>query len=534
LYFTADDGLGRALWRSDGTDDGTVKLKSFGDGGYSYGSDEDPSSLTAVGNQVFFTAGDDVHGQELWVSDGTRDGTVMVADVKPGRRPSEPLALTEMGGNLFFSARDGVHGRSLWKSDGTVEGTVMVKDVSVFGDSGYHHSLVAVRDTLFFVAERSDGQELWRSDGTEAGTVLVSSIDPTRSEYRPTWVGAGGLLFFLADDGVHGLELWTSNGTEAGTAMVDDLRAGSYDAEIRDLVEAGDHVYFTARDGTHGQELWRSDGTDVGTMLVKDISPDARSSGPSHLARSGDQLFFFMGADTSSEALWRSDGTAAGTVRVKDLNPTDEYGYGPDALTDVAGTLFLSADDGVHGHALWRSDGTEAGTVLVKDMHPDTGEYHYSYGPERLTAVGGTLFFMGDDGVRGEELWKSDGTEAGTVLVSDINRGGAFRVGGKPVANVRNGTLKATVRTEGAGRLEVGPARRPLIKDTSQRLRSAGSTTVTLRPTARGMRKLERALRQARREGRKVGKVQMSARFTFTPCGGEPSSQTRRFTFQLR
>ena len=102
MYFTADDGLGRALWRSDGTDDGTVKLKSFGEGGYSYGSDEDPSSLTAVGNQVFFTAGDDVHGQELWVSDGTRDGTVMVADVKPGRRPSEPLALTEMGGNLFY------------------------------------------------------------------------------------------------------------------------------------------------------------------------------------------------------------------------------------------------------------------------------------------------------------------------------------------------------------------------------------------------------------------------------------------------
>ena len=40
-----------------------------------------------------------------------------------------------------------------------------------------------------------------------------------------------------------------------------------------------------------------------------------------------------------------------------------------------------------------------------------------------MTAVGDTLFFTADDGVNGNELWKSDGTEAGTVLVKDINPG---------------------------------------------------------------------------------------------------------------
>ena len=72
------------------------------------------------------------------------------------------------------------------------------------------------------------------------------------------------------------------------------------------------------------------------------------------------------------------------------------------------------------------------------------------------------------------------------------------------------------------------------MQESSKRLQKAGRTAITLRPTEAGMRKLERALRQARRDGRKVGKVEMSARFTFTPCGGEPSSQTRRYTFKLR
>jgi ELWxxDGT repeat protein len=80
-------------------------------------------------------AEDGVHGDELWMSNGTEAGTVLVKDIKPGAGDSNPWELTDVGGTLFFVADDGLHGNELWKSDGTKAGTVLVKDINQAGDS---------------------------------------------------------------------------------------------------------------------------------------------------------------------------------------------------------------------------------------------------------------------------------------------------------------------------------------------------------------------------------------------------------------
>ena len=103
---------------------------------------------------------------------------------------------------------------------------------------------------------------------------------------------------------------------------------------------------------------------------------------------------------------------------IKDLNLTSQPSN-PSALTDVNGTLYFTAFDPLNGTELWKSDGTAAGTTLVKDIYPGAdGSY-----PAFLTNVNGTLFFRANDGTKGRELWKSDGTAAGTTLVKDIYPG---------------------------------------------------------------------------------------------------------------
>jgi ELWxxDGT repeat protein len=383
-YFAADDGAhGVELWKSNGTTSGTVLVKDINPGGAgSY-----PTQLTNVNGTLFFTA-----GSGLWRSDGTEGGTFPLSGVTASN-------LTNANGTLFFAGDDGTNGNELWKSDGTVAGTTLVKDIYpgvrtdyysyYFQNSSNPSQLTNVNGTLFFSAEDALGGELWKSDGTEAGTV------PLISHVGWNMTNLDGTLFFASYDPAHASELWQSDGSSAGTMLVKDINinpgASSYPSYVTSV---NGKLYFTADDGEHGRELWTSDGSSSGTIQVTDIYGGGGSSTPSNLTNVNGMLYFSANDGVTGGELWRSDGTAAGTVPVKDID-LGSASSSPSNLTNVNGTLFFTANDGTGVSKLWQSDRTTAGTVVVSNLAASS-----------LTNVNGTLLFSADDGTHGQELWK--------------------------------------------------------------------------------------------------------------------------------
>jgi ELWxxDGT repeat protein len=319
----------------------------------------------------------------------------------------------------------------------------LVKDINTSGHS-HPDNLTPMGDKLYFRAKGGGkGMELWASDGTTAGTKRVKDIRPGSAGSHPGSITAiGGLLYFSADGGNgKGRELWRSDGTNAGTWALADINPGPGDSEPRQFGGFNGFAYFSADDGVSGRELWRSDGSVSGTSRVRDIASGPAGSNPGNFVTFAGKLVFVINSCPTSacfQTLYKSDGTSAGTKPFKDKDGQVVSGQ-ISSLQVIGPRLFFILDEteiwrsnggsstlrslgafgpwaglvGSGGDAyfnvaseLWKSDGTTAGTIEVADL---AGE-----GPlSDLFDVNGTLFFIANH----TTLYKSDGTEAGTVEV---------------------------------------------------------------------------------------------------------------------
>ena len=454
LVFTAGDTGGQKVWISDGTEAGTFALSPASNGLDLFG---------LTNNRAFFR----INGNP-WVSDGTVEGTFELSNIWPNRNP-DLREFTFLNDKAYFVADEYFASADLWVSDGTVEGTKKLVDLSPDGQSAigqlttmgdklifaglgkiystdgvsapqlihndYPHLMAGVGDQLFFINYVNGKDYLYVYDTLKGVQQLTQYSNGAFEEFMPT-----DSLFYFAT-GVNSTDLWSSDGTVEGTQKVitiagvgprilKQLRSGTFNGQL----------IFEGNESTSGREPWITDGTVAGTRLLTDVNNSTPGAAYENLIPFKDKLIYNVGIST-----YMTDGTLAGTQLL-----TDDNGQVAIVGEEV---YFIKFDFQSNKNEIWKTDENLANSSLVfdddliNDFHPvgnrlfmnsweklwvtdgTTTEllaelkFGFFNAPNTSLAVNNLLYFPADDGTKGEELWVSDGTPAGTKILIDLNVG---------------------------------------------------------------------------------------------------------------
>lgn len=290
-----------------------------------------------------------------------------------------------------------------------------VKQIGPPTAGSFPYRFTVVEDKLFFTAS-DDGikNSLYVTKGTEASTFKISPANIVSSSFTG-FVAMGNQLFFAADDGINGTELWASDGTAAGTRMVKDIIPGVNGSNPGGFTVMNNKLYFLAKSLAGNNRIYVSDGSPLGTTLIWDNQCTLLDNAGGFPILNN-ELYFKTGAAPAS-SLWKTDGSLQGTSLVKaNLNPTLPGGK----YAVLGGQLYFNGNG-----ELWVTNGTEQGTHLVKEIYADQGNVTHSSSPMGFTVFNSKVYFSATDETHGEELFSTDGTEAGTILVKDMNPGTA-------------------------------------------------------------------------------------------------------------
>lgn len=440
--------------------------------------DSSPRDLfRAPDGRVYFSACTPEHGCELWRSDGSEAGTQLVRDIRPGVASSQPFAFGSDGSGQFvyFSADDGSHGRELWRSDGSAAGTVLVADLLPGLDGSYPGAIHPVAGGVAFAAATPAlGKELYRAD--TSGAQLVVDLAPgsasgvsNNSGGVADLVGvSGNRVVFAGFNNTSGTEPYVSDGTAAGTALIRELVAGSGDSAPFDFVSVGSGLAFVARTATDGFELYLSDFSSAGTQRVSQIAAGSAHGVQAILGVSGN-LVFLAGSNGSNGVepyAWNGSSIVAlaeiGGGSASGLSTSEARRHS----TVAAGFLYFPGRASASGEELWRSNGSAAGTAPVVDFAPGPGDA----APRHLVAVNngsfnGVQYVIAGTGSIGT-LARSDGTAAGTFTLG---------VG----ASTDPGTRPVTIGSSGAQTLLIAAA--DTTRPDTELWKSAASVVSTTR-----------------------------------------------------
>jgi len=379
-------------------------LKEINDSGT---ANSNPSNFFVFNNKIYFSA-DDSNGSntpgnvdlgaELWVTNGTSEGTSFFKDFNIGSGNSTPNFFFQFNGTMYFRANTG-SGNVLFSSDGTVDGTVATGGSFVFEPRELNG--------LVYYINTTDANGLYQFDGTtqvkvaNTGSEHVNFIGAQIIVFNGKIYGYG---FTETDDPTIGRELYSYDPATDTYSLVKDITASANNSGISNFVKVGNELYFEALG-----KVWKTDGTTNGTVEVT----AANSLTGTDFYFNWNGVLFFEGdaGGTSNDQLWKYDPNTDTITNVSNITGSTATGgnnHDPDDYAVVGNYMYYRGEpaDDTNGY-LYRTNGntSELITKDIKDI-------------DQIVVLNDKLFFEGDNGTTGNELYMLDPTTLSIESVS--------------------------------------------------------------------------------------------------------------------
>jgi ELWxxDGT repeat protein len=451
LMFSANDGIhGQELWRSDGTWNTTHMVKDMTPGPRgSQGTDyiSEPIDHFANINGILYYQAYQNNVHKIWRSDGTEQGTIALQNVGfVGWGPSAPRFSRVNNAVFYFNAiyneSTGRTKNFLWKIDPSSTTPVVVREFGVPIDEYYvslQQSMVTFNNSLIIANLEGGGYKLFRYTGSTGQVTVLKDVYNSTMGSNPTFVAAmnntaffttynemngdnGGLFqtdgtsagtlklvdyplvlgttktHFFYSDGAERLNVWKTDGVKA-----EKVFGPHPDYRIRqEGIAVGNLIYFTS----YPEMLWRSDGTAAGTFPLKPVY------WMQQMYKAGDLLIYIHVNASNEVEIWRSNGTVAGTLKLKTLANHNWYSWRTHNHAYLNGVLYFLANDETYGVEVWRTDGTAAGTYMFADLRQADADNEFDFDIATMAVFKKELYIsaLADDDKW--YLYKSNGVNA--------------------------------------------------------------------------------------------------------------------------
>lgn len=358
-------------------------------------------------------------------------------------RSSSPILLGVFGGRAIYAAENAAVGRELWSTDGTAAGTMLIADTTSGVVNSTFKTLCTTSIGLFVGVRNSSntGSSLWFTDGTSAGSreliPILNGAGVSGSIVAVGDRGDGGVAV-LVDRNGGTVELWCSNGAASGTQMLRTFDCCVADSSHDHFELLGGRMYFGAGDAAMGKEIWSTDGLPGGTTRAETtVLPEPRGYWPTYMRSFGQRLYFAGYSQSTGTATEPFAWTPLiGSYALGILNGASANGSDPWRFLAVGGgasgapaRVVFWADDGAHGRELWSSAGVPGDAAMIADLAPGEDSCFPSAvvnGSQAL--VGDRVVYAASTSGTGYELFVTDGSPAGTRLLREVVLGAASGV----------------------------------------------------------------------------------------------------------